>query len=184
MERNIRICGFGGQGVILAGEIIGTAVAVFDGLECVQSQSYGPEARGGASRTEVKVSDRKIGYPRLTKCDIIMALSQEAFDTYKKDLTDDAIVIIDPDMVRKFELERKNRRFYKVQGMKIANELGKKIVFNIIMVGALTAITEVSSKENILKAVLEAVPPKTIDLNKKAFELGYEAGKNALTNPS
>jgi 2-oxoglutarate ferredoxin oxidoreductase subunit gamma len=114
----------------------------------------------------------------------MMALSQESFDTYNKDLTDDAVIIIDPGMVKKFELDRKKRTFYKVEGMKIANALGKKIVFNIIMVGALTAIAKVSSKENILKAVLDSVPPKTIDLNKKAFELGYEAGINALANPS
>ena len=181
MQKNIRICGFGGQGVILAGVIIGKAAAVHDGLECVQSQSYGPEARGGASRTEVIIADHKIGYPRLTICDMMMALSQEAFDTYKHDLTDDALIIIDPDMVKKVELEDKNRKIYKVEGMKIANDLGKKIVFNIIMVGAMAAITEVSSKENILKSVLDSVPPKTIDLNKKAFELGYEAGKNALS---
>ncbi len=184
MQKNIRICGFGGQGVILAGAIIGKAAAVHDGLECVQTQSYGPEARGGASRTEVIIADHRIGYPRLTHCDTMMALSQEAFDTYNKDLTEDAIIIIDPGMVKRFELDRKNRKFYKVEGMKIANNLGKKIVFNIIMVGALTAIAKVSSKENILKAVLESVPAKTIDLNKKAFELGYEAGINALANPS
>lgn len=184
MEKNIRICGFGGQGVILAGVIVGKAAAVYDGFESVQSQSYGPEARGGASRTEVIISDKKIGYPRLTKCDTMMALSQEAFNTYNGDLTDDALIIIDPEMVLKTDIEIKNRKIYKVEGMKIANELGKKIVFNIIMVGALTAITKVSSKEHILKAVLDSVPPKTIELNKKAFELGYEAGKNALTESS
>jgi 2-oxoglutarate ferredoxin oxidoreductase subunit gamma len=184
MQKNIRICGFGGQGVILAGVIIGKAAAVYDGLESVQSQSYGPEARGGASRTEVIIADHKIGYPRLTRCDMMMALSQESFDTYKGDLTDDALIIVDPEMVKKIDIEKKNRKIYKVQGMKIANDLGRKIVFNIIMVGALTAITEVSSKEHILKSVLDSVPPKTIDLNTKAFELGYEAGKNALTGES
>ena len=180
MQKNIRICGFGGQGVILAGVIIGKAAAVYDGLEAVQSQSYGPEARGGASRTEVIIADHKIGYPRLTTCDTMMALSQEAFNTYNSDLTDDATVIIDPEMVKKIDIDMKNRKLYKVEGMKIANELGRKIVFNIIMVGAMTAITEVSSKDHILKAVLSSVPPKTVALNQKAFELGYEAGKNAL----
>ena len=115
---------------------------------------------------------------------MMIALSQESFDTYKGDLTDDALIIVDPDMVKKIEIEKKKRKIYKVQGMKIANDLGRKIVFNIIMVGALTAITEVSSKEHILKSVLDSVPPKTIDLNTKAFELGYEAGKNALTGES
>jgi len=181
MQKNIRICGFGGQGVILAGVIVGKAAAVFDGLECVQSQSYGPEARGGASRTEIIISDKNIGYPRLTKCGIMMALSQQSFDTYNDDLTDDATIIIDPDMVMRVELEMKDRKLYKVQGMKIANELGKKIVFNIIMVGALTAIVETSSKEHILKSVIDSVPPKFVDLNTKAFELGYEAGMNART---
>jgi 2-oxoglutarate ferredoxin oxidoreductase subunit gamma len=181
MEKFVRICGFGGQGVILAGVIIGKAAAVYDGLECVQSQSYGPEARGGASRTEVIISDKPIGYPRLTSCHLMMALSQEAFDTYKGDLVEDATIILDPEMVKKIEIQDKDKKkIYEVKGMRIAKELGKTIVFNIIMVGAMTAIAGTSSKENILKAVIESVPAKFIDLNKKAFELGYEAGKNAL----
>ena len=95
MRKDIRVCGFGGQGVILAGFIIGKAACVFDKYNAVQSQSYGPEARGGAARSEVIISDEKIGYPRPTSIDVYVAMAQEAFNTYQDDLKDDVIIIID-----------------------------------------------------------------------------------------
>ena len=93
MKKEIRICGFGGQGVILSGFIIGKAACVFLDYHAVQSQSYGPEARGGAARSEIIISDEKIGYPRPTGVDIFLAMSQESFDSYRSDITDDTIII-------------------------------------------------------------------------------------------
>ena len=104
MKKEIRICGFGGQGVILSGFIIGKAASVFMDYNAVQSQSYGPEARGGAARSEIIVSDEKIGYPRPTGVDILLAMSQESFDTYRKDVSKDTIIVVDPDLVKKHDI--------------------------------------------------------------------------------
>lgn len=176
MKQEIRICGFGGQGVILSGFIIGKAACVFSNYHAVQSQSYGPEARGGAARSEVIVSDEKIGYPRPTGVDLFVAIAQEAFDTYRGDVREDTIIIIDPDLVPRHDIGRK---LYKVRVQKIAEDLGNKIVTNIAMVGAIAGIYDLIEKEAMLKAVIDSVPRKFVQLNKDAFEKGYEAGKNA-----
>jgi 2-oxoglutarate ferredoxin oxidoreductase subunit gamma len=177
MKKEFRICGFGGQGVILSGFIIGKAASVFMDYNAVQSQSYGPEARGGAARSEVIVSDEKIGYPRPTSVDYFVAMSQEAFDTYRGDIREDTVIVIDPDLVPKHNI---GRPLYKVQAQKIAEELGNKIVTNIVMVGASTSIFGLLDEEAVRKSVLDSVPSRFKELNEKAFEMGLEAGKNAL----
>jgi 2-oxoglutarate ferredoxin oxidoreductase subunit gamma len=176
MKKEIRICGFGGQGVILAGFIIGKAACVFSNFNAVQSQSYGPEARGGAARSEVIISDEKIGYPRPTSTDLMVAMAQEAFDTYRHDIRDDTVMIIDPDLVPKHDI---GRPIYRVRVQKIAEELGNKIVTNIAMVGAITGIYDLLEPEAVKKAVVDSVPKRFTDLNISAFEKGLEAGKNA-----
>lgn len=176
MRKDIRICGFGGQGVILAGFILGKAACVFSDFNAVQSQSYGPEARGGAARSEVIISDSKIGYPRPTSIDLFVAIAQEAFNTYQDDLKDDAVIIIDPDLVPNHDI---GRPMYKVQVQKIAEDLGNKIVTNIAMVGAITGIYDLLDPEAMKKAVIDSVPKRFTDLNIKAFQRGFEAGKNA-----
>ena len=176
MKKEIRICGFGGQGVILAGFILGKAACVYSDFNAVQSQSYGPEARGGAARAEVIISDEKIGYPRPLSTDLFVAMAQEAFNTYKIFISEDTVVIVDPDMVPNHDL---GRPIYKVQVQKIAEDLGNKIVTNIAMLGAITGIYELITPEAMKKAVLDSVPKKFAELNINAFEKGLEAGKNA-----
>jgi len=176
MKKEMRICGFGGQGVILSGFIFGKAASVFMDYNAVQSQSYGPEARGGAARSEVIISDEKIGYPRPTSVDFFIAMSQEAFDTYRKDIRKDTVVVIDPDLVQKHNI---GQPVHKVHAQKIAEKLGNKIVTNIVMVGAATAIFDVLKHDAVREAVIDSVPKKFIELNKRAFEKGLEAGKNA-----
>ena len=176
MKKEIRICGFGGQGVILAGFILGKAACVYSDFNAVQSQSYGPEARGGAARAEVIISDEKIGYPRPLSTDLFVAMAQEAFNTYKIFIREDTVVIVDPDMVPNHDL---GRPIYKVQVQKIAEDLGNKIVTNIAMLGAITGIYELITPEAMKKAVLDSVPKKFAELNINAFEKGLEAGKNA-----
>jgi 2-oxoglutarate ferredoxin oxidoreductase subunit gamma len=176
MKREIRIAGFGGQGVILAGFIIGKAAAVFSNMNAVQSQSYGPEARGGAARSEVIISDEKIGYPRPTSVDIFVAMAQEAFDTYRVDIRDDTVIVIDPDLVPRHDI---GKEVYKIRAQQIAMDLGNKIVTNIAMVGAFTAIFGELDREAVKKAVLDSVPKRFTELNVRAFENGYEAGLNA-----
>jgi 2-oxoglutarate ferredoxin oxidoreductase subunit gamma len=177
MKKEIRICGFGGQGVILAGFIIGKAASVFQNYQAVQSQSYGPEARGGAARSEIIISDKKIGYPRPLGVDILLAMSQESFDSYRNDITDDTIIVVDPDLVKKHEI---GRPLYKVHAQKIAEELGNKIVTNIVMVGAFTSISGILNPESVKESVIDSVPKRFTELNIKAYERGLEAGKNAL----
>jgi 2-oxoglutarate ferredoxin oxidoreductase subunit gamma len=177
VKKEIRICGFGGQGVILAGFIIGKAAAVFMDYNAVQSQSYGPEARGGAARSEVIISDKKIGYPRPTSVDLLVAMSQESFDAYREDIRDDTMILIDPDLVSKHDI---GRPIYKVHAQQIAEDLGNKIVTNIVMVGATTAVFDLLNPDAVRKSVIDSVPSRFKDLNEKAFEKGLEAGKNAL----
>jgi len=176
MKKEIRICGFGGQGVILSGFIIGKAASVFMDYNAVQSQSYGPEARGGAARSEVIISDDKIGYPRPTGVDLLVAMSQESFDTYRDDINKDTIIIVDPDLVPKHNI---GQPVYEINAQKIAESLGNKIVTNIVMVGALTSIFKLLDKNAVNKSVLDSVPSRFKELNEKAFEKGFEAGENA-----
>ena len=177
MKKEIRICGFGGQGVILAGFIIGKAACVFMDYHAVQSQSYGPEARGGAARSEVIISDEKIGYPRPLSVDCLIAMSQESFDSYRGDIRDDTVIILDPDLVKKHDI---GQSICKVYSQRIAEELGNKIVTNIVLVGAFTSIYNILSPEAVKKSVIDSVPKRFTELNVNAFERGFEAGKDAL----
>lgn len=178
MRTEIRIGGFGGQGVILAGIILGKSACLFDGKEAVQTQSYGPEARGGASKCEVVISDSEIDYPKVLSPDIFIAMSNEALVKYIVDLKDNGTLIVDPtttdiEDVREF-IDEHNIDVYEAPATKTAtDEIGLKIVANIVMVGAITKITKVISKEAAIKAIEASVPKGTEEKNIKAFEAGY-----------
>ena len=178
MRTEIRIGGFGGQGVILAGIILGKSACLFDGKEAVQTQSYGPEARGGASKCEVVISDAEIDYPKVLNPDIFIAMSNEALVKYIDDLKDNGTLIVDPtttdvEDVREF-IDKHNINVYEAPATKTAvDEIGLKIVANIVMVGAITKITGVISKEAAIKAIEVSVPKGTEEKNVKAFEAGY-----------
>ena len=178
MRTEIRICGFGGQGIILAGIILGKSACLFDGKEAVQTQSYGPEARGGASKCEVVISDAKIDYPKVQSPDILVAMSNEALMKYIVDLKDEGTLIVDPgttdvEDVREF-IDEHNIKVYEAPATKTAtDEIGLKIVANIVMVGAITKITGVISKEAAIKAIEVSVPKGTEEKNINAFEAGY-----------
>ena len=166
MRTEIRICGFGGQGIILAGIILGKSASLFDDKEAVQTQSYGPEARGGASKCEVVISDDKVDYPKVQSPDILVAMSNEALLKYIVDLKDEGTLIVDPGTT--------DVEVYEAPATKTAtDEIGLKIVANIVMVGAITKITEVISKEAAIKAIEASVPKGTEEKNISAFEAGY-----------
>jgi 2-oxoglutarate ferredoxin oxidoreductase subunit gamma len=177
MRQEIRICGFGGQGVITAAVILGKAAAVYDDLIACQVQSYGPEARGGAARAEVIIADRPIGYPGVSSADAVVALSQEAFTRYGQAVKSGATLIIDPDMVFSYESAQ---QIHLVPATKIAEELGNSIVANIVMLGALTQLTRVVSPEAILSATLESVPSRFQELNRRALAAGMEATAGSI----
>ncbi len=179
MRKDIRIAGFGGQGIILAGIVIGKAAALHDGLYAVQTQSYGPEARGGASKTEVVVSEEEVDYPKVEHPDIFIAMSQLALTSYLGDLKDGGMLIVDPDMISGEEVmqfvQEHNIKLYKAPATKTAAEdIGLKIVSNIVMVGAITRITKVVSENAVRAAIAESVPPGTEKKNLEAFEAGLK----------
>ena len=178
MRTEIRICGFGGQGIILAGIILGKSASLFDGKEAVQTQSYGPEARGGASKCEVVISDTKVDYPKVQNPDILVAMSNEALLKYIGDLKDEGTLIIDPGTTEindvKDFVEEHNIKVYEAPAtMTAMQEIGLKIVANIVMVGAITKITNVISKDAVIKAVEDSVPKGTEEKNIAAFNAGY-----------
>jgi 2-oxoglutarate ferredoxin oxidoreductase subunit gamma len=178
MRTEIRIAGFGGQGVILAGLLLGKA-AINDGKYAVQTQSYGPESRGGAARSEVVISDQKIDYPKVIEADTVVALSQPAFDKYCRDLKENITIIIDSDLVKSLE-----NKVFSVPFTKIADSIGKKVVANSVMLGYLQASTEVVSVESMESTIQENVPENTIQLNLEAFKQGVEFWKKGNKNGS
>jgi len=169
----IRIAGFGGQGVVTIGKIAGVAAALYDKKNAVQTQSYGPESRGGACKSEVVLSDGDIHYPKVRTADVLVALSQLAQDIYLKDLKPGGLLIIDPLTVIK-EPVRKDLRLFKVPTAEIAVEVGNKKFQNMVALGALCALTGVISQESLEKSIAENVPPKTIKQNLEAFKKGID----------
>lgn len=175
MRTEIKLGGFGGQGIILGGYIVGKAAAIFEGKHSSMIQSYGPEARGGACSSEVVVEDQQVSYPAVVQPDVLILMSQEAYEKFKPMIKDDTYVLIDEDLV---EIdEGQVGKISSIPSLKFAEELGRKIVANIIMLGFFTAVTELFSKESMKEAVLTTVPAHTKELNEQAFEKGYEYGQ-------
>ncbi|WP_321212166.1 2-oxoacid:ferredoxin oxidoreductase subunit gamma [Methanothermobacter sp. DP] len=179
MRKEIRIAGFGGQGVILAGIVLGKAASLYDGLYAVQTQSYGPEARGGASRAEVVISDEEIDYPKVQSPDILVAMSHQALLTYMDDLKAGGTLIADPDMVIENEIQdfvdERNISYFRAPATRTAEEkVGITIVANMVMIGALTEATGVVSVRAAEEAIKNSVPPGTEEKNIMAFQAGRE----------
>jgi 2-oxoglutarate ferredoxin oxidoreductase subunit gamma len=169
----IRIAGFGGQGVVTVGKIVGAAAALYDNKNAVQTQSYGPESRGGACKSEVVLSDGQIHYPKVRTADVLVALSQPALDIYLKDLKSGGLLIIDPLTVIK-EVPRTDVKVVKVPTAEIAMKVGNKRFQNMVALGSLASLTGVISPEAFKKAIQDAVPPKTLSQNLEAFEKGMD----------
>lgn len=175
----IKVAGFGGQGVILTSKILGEAVSIHDKKNVTMTQSFGPEARGGACSAQLLISDEKIFYPYVTQSDIFVAMSQEAYRRYINELREGGTLIIEEDLVNPEELPE-NVKLYKIPATKFAEELGRRIVLNIVMLGFITAVTKVVSPESVKKTILETVPKGTEELNLKAFEKGFAYGQKVL----
>lgn len=168
----IRLSGSGGQGLITAGIILAEA-AIMEGKEAVQSQSYGPEARGGASKAEVIISDTFIYHPKVLNPQLLLAMTQKAAQTYAADLSQDAVVIIDEDLVPEAP---ECGKLVKVPITRLAVEkLGKDIFANIIALGLVVKVTNAVSLNTIRQAVTKRVPPATVEKNLEALQIGYEA---------
>jgi 2-oxoglutarate ferredoxin oxidoreductase subunit gamma len=167
----VRLSGEGGQGLVLAGKVLAEAAAIYDDMNATQSQSYGPEARGGASRSEVIISDDDIDYPKAVQIDLLLALTQESVNRYTKDLKPDGILLVDEDAVT--ELPEGSFRVYKVPIIRTAREkVGRVLVANIVALGIITEVAKVVSHEAVESAILARVPKGTEELNLSAFKAG------------
>jgi 2-oxoglutarate ferredoxin oxidoreductase subunit gamma len=173
----IRLSGSGGQGLILAGVILAEAAAIYENKNAVQSQSYGPEARGGASKSEVIISDDEILYPKSTRLDYLLALNQEACDKYSRDLKEDGLLLVDSDAVE--HVPPVNVITFPL--VKTAREkVGKIMTTNIVSLGALIGLSKVVSRNSLKKAVLARVPKGTEELNLKALAAGFSMADEYL----
>lgn len=183
MLTEVRIAGFGGQGVILSAHIIGSAVALHDKGFATMTQNYGPEARGGAASAALVLSDEPVLYPYLTQPDILVAMSLEAYTRYAPEVKQGGYLLVEEDLVQIDALPQVPKcRIYGIPATRFAEELGKKMVLNVIMVGFLSAITKAVSPEACRVGVEHEVPKRFVDLNLKAFNKGYEYGLELLTH--
>jgi 2-oxoglutarate ferredoxin oxidoreductase subunit gamma len=171
----IRISGFGGQGVIRCGYIIGKTASLFDGKHATLTQSFGPEARGSACSAQIVVDSDPVRYPYLTTPDTVVAMSQEAFDKFGFDIKRNGTLMIDDDLVKP-ESAPAGCRIYAIPATRIAEDLGNRIAANIVMLGFFTAITDIISVQSARRALPSSIPPRFLELNEKAFEEGYRFG--------
>jgi 2-oxoglutarate ferredoxin oxidoreductase subunit gamma len=169
----IRLAGSGGQGLILAGIILAEAAGVYDGKFVCQTQSYGPEARGGASKAEVVISDAEIDYPKAIQPDVLLAMNQKSLDVFLSDLKPGGLLLVDADLVK----EAPANRAVALPFTRIARELGRVMAANIVALGALAQLTGAVSLESLTAAVLARVPKGTEDLNRQALAAGVAAAK-------
>ncbi len=177
----IRLAGEGGQGMILAGIILAEAAAIYDGKNVVQTQSYGPEARGGASKAEVIISDGEIDFPKVINADALVVMSQEACDKYAARLKKDGLLIVDQDKVGRVP----TTRTIKLPILKMAVEAtGKAITANVVALGVLVGLTRIVTREAIEKAVTARAPKGTEELNRLALAAGFEAAEQLLRDKS
>jgi 2-oxoglutarate ferredoxin oxidoreductase subunit gamma len=170
----IRLCGYGGQGIILAGFIIGQAAVVYENKQAIFIQDYGPEARGGACRADIIIADDPIPYPYIDAPSALIAMSQEAYHKYIHKVREDTAVIVDEDLVVPYQDLRKPAT---MPARKIAEELGRVAVANVVMLGFLTAKINIISVDAMKKSILASIPKGTEKLNMDAFERGFTSAQ-------
>jgi len=171
----VKIGGFGGQGVILSGYIIGRAASIFDDKHATMIQAFGPEARGSATSSQIIVSTEPIAYPYIMSPGIMIVMSQEAYAKFVPELKDGGVLITEEELVKAGDL-RRGLRHFSIPATRIAEELGRRMVLNIVMMGFMTAVTDLVSPEAMRQAVKVSVPKGTEQLNLEAFNRGYEYG--------
>ncbi len=170
----IRIGGLGGQGMIMTGHIVGQAAAIFDDKNATMTQAFGPEARGSACSSQVIISEQRILFPYVTRPDILVIFSQDALTKFLPGLRKGGILLYEEDLVtlEKEDLER-DMQATGIPATRFAEELGKRQCTNAVMCGLFAATCDVISKDSMRKSLAKAVPERTIDLNLKAFDIGY-----------
>ncbi len=176
MLRQIRFSGFGGQGIIRSGYISGKAASLFDGKFATMIQSFGPEARGSSCSAQLLISDTPVLYPYLTEADVLVAMSRESCEKYLSGLRDGGILLIDRDLVKTVPDSGRGIRIFSVPATRMAEELGKRIVANVVMLGFFAAITRTVSAEALRQALPGSVPERALGLNRQAFDRGFDCG--------
>jgi 2-oxoglutarate ferredoxin oxidoreductase subunit gamma len=169
----LRFAGFGGQGIIRSGIILGRAISIYDNRYATMNQSFGPEARGGACSSQLVISDKKVLYPYVSRTDYLVAMSQEGYDKFEAELKDEGVLIIDQDLVE----PNTKKKIFAIPSTRFAEQLGNRIFANVVMLGFVTAKTQLVSVEAMKKTIPESVPERYIDSNLQAFDKGYEFGQ-------
>lgn len=167
----IRFGGVGGQGIVLAGRLLGKAAALFDGKDAVVTQSYGPEARGGASRADVVISDHRVDYPFVVMADILAVFFQEAYTSFRSHVRPGGLLLAEASLVQPIDDEK---NIHIVPAIKIAEELGNRMAANVVMLGYLIGASGVVSRESIEESIRTTVKESIIDLNLKALDAGMQ----------
>jgi len=175
----IRVAGFGGQGVILSAVVLGKAASIYEDGFATMTQNFGPEARGGACSAQLVLSDSPVLYPYVPRPDILVVMSQEAYNRFAPELKPGGLLIVEEDLVRVSDLNG-DRKVYSIPATRFAEELGKRMVLNSVMVGFFTAVTGLLDADAVRKSVADSVPSSFRELNLKAFEKGFEYGPIAL----
>ena len=175
-HREVKISGFGGQGIVFVGYLVGKAAAIYDHRYATMVQSYGPEARGGACSAQVIIADAPIHYPYVAEPELLIAMSQEAYTKFVRELKPGGILLVDEDLVTTDSL-KDDIQVYRVPATKIAEGLGHRIVANVVMLGFLSAVAQIISAEAVKEALASSLPAGSSELNQKAFEAGYEWGR-------
>jgi len=173
----IKIAGFGGQGVISAGIIVGKAASIFDSYHATMIQAFGPEARGSACSTQVVIDQTPIAYPYIQRPSVLVAFNQEAYELFEPQLRDDGLLLYEEDMVKLRPNQRRTLRTFGIPATRIAEEVGRAMVQNVVMVGFFTAFCDFLTYDAVQKAVLDSTPASTKDLNLAALKRGYEYGQ-------
>jgi 2-oxoglutarate ferredoxin oxidoreductase subunit gamma len=168
----VRFAGFGGQGIVLAGALLGKAASLFDGREAVFTQSYGPEARGGASRADIIIADEPVDYPYVTEPDILVVMFQEAWAKFGAGLGETGVLLIESELVDAADAAV---RPLALPAVSLAEQLGSRIVANVVMLGGLVGATAVVRREAVEQAIRDTLKPSLVDLNLQALALGIEA---------
>jgi 2-oxoglutarate ferredoxin oxidoreductase subunit gamma len=177
----IRLSGSGGQGLILMGKVLAEAAAIYEDRNATQSQSYGPEARGGASKSEVIISDDEIDFPKATQLDLLLAFTQEACDKYSPDLKPSGVLVIDSQFVK--QVPGNSGRVVSLPIHELAGKaVGRSLMANILALGVIVAASAIVQKDSVESAIRARVPRGTEDLNLKAFRAGYDAARSSQSS--
>lgn len=173
----VRFGGVGGQGIVLAGRLLGRAAALFDGKDAVCTQSYGPEARGGASRADVVISDHRVDYPFVIEADILAVLFQEAYIMFRAQVRRGGLLLAEAELVQPGD---EDENLHVVPAVRIATELGNRMAANVVMLGYLVGASDIVSRESVEQAIRTSVKPHILDLNMKALDAGMALAREKI----